>query len=278
MNCERVKEVFAEYLTADLQEGLKAEMEAHLAECAKCRDETRSSQALWAKLGSLPTVEPSPGMDARFRAMLVAERRKFAATSETVSLGDWFRGWVEPWWPRQTALQFGLAILFFAVGLVLGPMLPSLRRGEGSSATDGERAVAQLREEVSGLKQMVALTLLQQPSASERLRGVDWSGQLPAPDEQVLAALLRALDADPNVNVRLAAVDALQRYSDREMVKQALLTSLPRQNSPLVQMELIRLLVTLKARDSAPVLKALLENSDCNPTVRQSAEWGLNQL
>jgi len=73
------------------------------------------------------------------------------------------------------------------------------------------------------MKQMVMLSLLKQQSASERLRGVNWSYQIEQPDEQVLSALLRALDSDPNVNVRLAAVDALQQFARRALVKKGLL-------------------------------------------------------
>src|SRR5207244_10569381 len=108
--------------------------------------------------------------------------------------------------------------------------------------------------------------------------GVNWSYQIEQPDEQVLSALLRALDPDPNVNVRLAAVDALQQFARSTVVKRGLLDSLPRQESPLVQIELINLIVDLKEKQSVPVLKALLQNSELNKTVRERAEWGLQKL
>jgi len=128
------------------------------------------------------------------------------------------------------------------------------------------------------MKEMVTLALLQQSSASERLRGVHWSYQLEQPDREVLSALLRALDSDPNVNVRLATVDALQQFARNAQVKQGLLDSLPRQQSPLVQIELINLMVELKEKESVPVLKALLQNSELNNSVRERAEWGLQKL
>lgn len=278
MNCKRVKELSADYLIGELPEDLKAQVEAHLAECAPCREETRSSQAMWAKLSSLPASEPSPTMDARFHAMLASARRSITAEKEADSPHASLAHLLERLWPRRAALQFGLAILLFGLGLLLGTSLAGLRRDNVRAATANDRALTQLREEVSGLKQMVTLALLQQPSASERLRGVEWSHQLPAPDDQVLAALLRALDSDPNVNVRLASVEALQQFAGRAALNQGLLASLPRQDSPLVQLELIRLLVELKEKDSVPVLKALLQDSEINPTVRQRAEWGLEQL
>ena len=110
------------------------------------------------------------------------------------------------------------------------------------------------------------------------MRGVEFSYRLEQPGEQVLSALLTALDSDPNVNVRLAAVDALQQFARDALVKKGLLDSLPRQHSPLVQIELINLMVELKEKESVPVLKALLQNSELNNSVRERAEWGLQKL
>jgi len=128
------------------------------------------------------------------------------------------------------------------------------------------------------MKQLVTLSLLQQQSASDRLRGVEWSYRLAPPDEQVLSALLRALDSDPNVNVRLAAVDALHQFGADSAVRKGLLRSLEVQRSPLVQFELINLMVDLKEKGSVPVLKELSQRQDLDPTVRERAEWGLQKL
>jgi HEAT repeat protein len=139
-------------------------------------------------------------------------------------------------------------------------------------------AIVELRDEVARLRQMVTLTLLEQPSANERLEGVSYSTQLEAKDEKVLTALLQALGSDPNVNVRVAAVGALRRYADSTAVRKGLLQSLAKEDSPLVQMELIDLMVSLREKDSIPVLEQILHKADLNPTVRQQAERGLQQI
>ena len=53
------------------------------------------------------------------------------------------------------------------------------------------------------------LSLMQQQSAGERLRGVSYAYQAPASDTEVLSALLATVNQDESVGVRLAAVDAL---------------------------------------------------------------------
>ncbi len=278
MNCDQVKERFADYLVGSLDERARAEVDAHLAGCASCREETRSLQTVWKKLAALPEERPSPELDIRFHAMLEAYRQGMKQAERDASPRVTLSDLLARWWPRQPVLQFAVAVVLFALGLLLGPAFTKHERSNIAGGGTNDRALAQLREEVSSMKEMITLALLQQPSASERLRGVHWSYQLEQPDREVLSALLRALDSDPNVNVRLATVDALQQFARNAQVKQALLDSLPRQQSPLVQIELINLMVELKEKESVPVLKALLQNSELNSSVRERAEWGLQRL
>jgi len=278
MNCERVKELFADYLVERLDETVRADVDSHLTACASCRGETRNLQAMWTKLASLPEEEPSPALDARFHALLDAYRQGMKQAERDASRRVTPRDWLARLWPREPALQFALAVVLFAGGLLLGPSLTPYRQNRAAGNEINERALAQLRDEVSGMKQLVTLSLLQQQSASDRLRGVEWSYRLAQPDEQVVSALLRALDSDPNVNVRLAAVDALHQFGAEDTVRKGLLRSLAEQKSPLVQFELINLMVELKEKRSVPVLKELSQRQDLDPTVRERAEWGLQKL
>ena len=277
MKCERIQELCADYLRGELAGNQKEDLERHLRECVACREETEGAQALWARLASLPAPQPSAAMDARFAALLAAERRRLESDGEAEPFAPRLVQFLTGLWPWRQGLQFGLAAALFGLGLLLGLSLAGSHRA-GPQGIVQDPTLTQLREEVSGLRQMVTLALLQEASASERLRGAEWSSQLPAADDRVLAALLRALDSDPNVNVRLAAVGALEHFGDHASVRQGLLAALPRQHSPLVQVEVIRLLVELKERQTVPALKGLLQDTAVNPTVRECAEWGLEQL
>ncbi len=278
MNCERVKALFADYLVGCLDVTAQAEVDSHLNACASCREETRSLQAMWTKLALLPEEEPGPALDARFQAMLEAYRQGMKQAERDASRRVTLRDWLARLWPREPALQFAVAVVLFAAGLLLGPLLAKYQQNHATDDGMNDRALAQLREEVVSMKQLVTLSLLQQQSASDRLRGVEWSYRVAQPDEQVLSALLRALDSDPNVNVRLAAVDALHQFGAEDTVRKGLLRSLAEQKSPLVQFELINLMVELKEKRSVPVLKELSQRQDLDPTVRERAEWGLQKL
>ena len=62
-----------------------------------------------------------------------------------------------------------------------------------------------LRQEVRNLREVVAISLLDQQSASDRLRGVRYGASMERADPEVVDALSRTLRSDPSVDVRLAA-------------------------------------------------------------------------
>jgi HEAT repeat protein len=86
------------------------------------------------------------------------------------------------------------------------------------------------------------------------------------------------LNRDPNVNVRLAAVDALYLFYDHPEVKEGLIHSLAGQTSALVQMSLVNLLVEIRERRAVEALERLIQDQNLNPKVKKRAEMGLTQL
>lgn len=128
------------------------------------------------------------------------------------------------------------------------------------------------------MRGMMAVSLLQQSSSSERLRGVSYTSQLKEPGQGTLDALLQALDNDPNVNVRLAAADALYLFASNPEVKEGLLKSLARQESPLVQSALIDLLVVSREQRAVQALKTLIGGEKLRPEIKKKAELGIQQL
>ena len=128
------------------------------------------------------------------------------------------------------------------------------------------------------MRQLVALSLLQQQSASERLRGVSWAYRVEPSDKEVLSALLSAVNHDPNVNVRLAAVDALRPFAANQTTRDAVMQSLRQQTAPIVQVALIDLLVDLKEKEAVAELQALSVDSKINAGVRQHAQQAIGKL
>jgi uncharacterized protein (DUF1330 family) len=188
------------------------------------------------------------------------------------SLWESMNKWLAGWWPGQPVLQFGLALVLLVVGVAAGWRL----RPEPPVQPNGE--IIDLRSELRQMRQMVALSLMTQQSASERLKGVNWSYQLQQPDREVLTALLDTLMHDPNVNVRLAAVDALRQFGGQPVVRSGVVEALTRQDSPMVQVALIDLVVDLKEKESVETLRKLTQNEKLDEAVRSRAQKGIEEL
>jgi hypothetical protein len=269
MKCDKALELFADYWAGSLDSAEKAQFESHLAECPQCREEFESLNRLWTDLAGIPTEEPGHAVRSRFYAML-AEYRRDMDRSPKASLRSKFREWFGPMLRLVPSYQLGLGVLILACGFISGYLIRSMRNGSPE--------LAELRSEVREMRQMMSLSLLKQQSASERLKGVSWSSQVSHPDPEFLSTLVHTLNYDPNVDVRLAAVDALARFAGYATVRLDLIRSLPRQDSPLVQISLIDLLVQLHERQSADVFKQIIEDTNQNPQVRARAQWGLRNI
>jgi HEAT repeat protein len=152
------------------------------------------------------------------------------------------------------------------------------RNMERGPSSEERLQMGRLQDEVSAMRQMVALSMLQQQSASQRLEGVSWSTRLQQPDPQVLSALLHTLRSDPSVDVRLASLDALGRYASQPEVRRELVNSLEGKQSPLVQIALIDMLVDMHDRNAVPQLKQFQQDPKVDPTVRKRVDWGIQQL
>ena len=258
MPCEEIQNSLADYLTSHLNESVRAEIGRHLAACAACRAEYTELEAVWTTLGEIP-AEPvdSAGMRGRFDAMLESHERGTRRA--------WFA-----WWPARPVLQMSIGVAMLACGVFLGL--------HWTSAPPPSPDIAELHAELHDVRQMLALSLMQQQSATERLRGVDWSTRIDKPGNEVVSALLDTLLHDPNVNVRLAAVDALRRFSEQEAVRKATLTALGDLSSPLLQIALIDFIVETRDTDAVAQLRDLSKNPEANEAVRGRAARSLRQL
>ena len=227
--------------------------------------ERREFEETWAKLGEIPAMRAdSEAMRARFRQMLVSEQPQQKKTS----IGAWLQEHLS----LKPMIQVCAALLLVLVGIQLG------RETRPVVQTAAVPEVRELSQEVRDLRQMVTLSLMQQESAAERLKGVSWSNQLQSPGNEVVAALIDTLMHDANVNVRLASIDALKRFSERDVVRNATLQALDTQTSPLVQMALIDFMVETRDRQAINVLRRLSGDDKLDATVRARAKWGIGHL
>lgn len=269
MNCERMREQIPELLAGQLEGGARALLVEHMDACPACRQEAAGLEAVWKGLEDMDEPEPGPALRRRFQETLGAWQEGFREGRRSRG-GEAARRPVEAaWWWGWRAVAAGLLVAAGALG------------GRYVAAPGGaaHNEMAQLRGQVESLRGLVALSLLQEQSASARLRGVAYSYQLARPARDVEQALLGAVNHDSNVNVRLAAVDALAGFTGDAEARRALAEALPREDSPLVAIALVDWLARANAREAAPALLGLARNSNANEAVRKRAaevleEWG----
>jgi len=203
---------------------------------------------------------PSMRLDEQFYATLASEKRKLKGQSSfTFSLPSW-------------------NVLFpkLAMGAML--MLIGFSAGHFIQSPSEELQVSQLTEEVSELKEMMMLSLLEKESATQRLKAVSLTSEMDQVSDKVTNALFTALNQDENVNVRLAALDALKSYSKESKVRAKLIESIMIQDSPLVQMALAELMVSIQEKKSVNALKQILQNDKTTKEVKSKISESIEVL
>jgi anti-sigma factor RsiW len=275
MNCQQIEELLSDYLQNALTPAQAAEVEQHCEHCANCAQDI----VMWKKLALLPEDKPSAESRQRFDAMLhaysaTAASARATATNTapqaaaTITKPSW--NFIE--WLRS---PFG-AVAWSAALLLIGLFAGTHISNRTTTAPNDE--IASLHAEVTSMRQLVALSMLQQQSASERLQGVSWSTREDHLDPQVQSALMRTLRYDGSVDVRLAALDALSRHAAQPLVRKGVLDALQEQQSPLVQVAMIDQLTEWRDPGAAQRLRTLEQTPNLNPAVKQRAEWAIAKL
>ncbi|MEW6369176.1 MAG: zf-HC2 domain-containing protein [Acidobacteriota bacterium] len=263
MNCGNARELFADYLAGEVSPEDKQVFAAHMAECAGCRRELEDLNETWLRLGVLAEEKPGPTVSRRFYAMLedeTAKRRERARSEPSAWLQRLF-----PAWGLTTPRLRLASVVLMAVGVAAGYLI---RPGSG-------REVVQLRHDVSGMRELLAVSLLDRPSAGDRLQGISYSMLLEHTDPRTVRKLLDIVDTDPSVNVRLAAIDALYLFDNEAGVSERLVQSLRTQSSPMVQVALVDLLASWKEARAARALEQLIAEGKLHPAAAARAKANL---
>jgi anti-sigma-K factor RskA len=271
MKCEEIGELLPDYLQGGLRAEQDALVEKHIVECADCREDV----AIWKKLSQLPVEKPSAEARERFEAMLQAYqtgRSDKAAASMRVERGTRGSLWS---WLRSPVGAVAWSAALLVIGIFAGNYFGS--KPVHTSPNDRDE-IAAMHTELTNMRQMVVLSMLQQQSASERLQGVSYSRREDQLDPQVMSALVHTLRYDGSVDVRLAALDALSRHGAQPQVHKGVVDALQEQQSPLVQVALIDLMVEWRDPDAAQRLRNFVQTPNLNPTVKQRADWAISRL
>nr|WP_295928506.1 HEAT repeat domain-containing protein [uncultured Dyadobacter sp.] len=272
MNCEYTRDRMTEWLNNNLSKAEQIEVNQHLAQCPDCQEAFEADRQIWNNFEKIRVPEPSAAMRDNFYAMLddFKEKEKAAVRFSFESMMESIRGFVMPQWTVQVAFS----LLLVGLGWVIGNRTSRSK----TSATAYQQQIETLASQVQDMKSTMMLTLLENPSATERLRAVGYTSEIAQADDRVLEALFATLNNDPNVNVRLVTLEALTQYAGNAAVREGLVKSLTSQDSPMVQVALADLMVKLQEKRSVKALRTLLQKEDLNDLVKVKIEQTIKDL
>jgi hypothetical protein len=214
----------------------------------------------------IPENIPSQQMKERFNLLVSEEKAK----ASHISL--WDRLWnllaIDLPVGQYYRLAYTAGILI--IGLIAGWLI--------SPANKYQNELSSINSEVHQMKEMMMLSMLKKTSVTERLKAVSMSSELPSSYGRVVEALFHTLNNDENVNVRLAALEALAGYAEDPIVRENLIESISMQESPLVQIQLADLMVEMQERKSVDELKKIMEKENTDPGVKQLLRKSIGQL
>jgi HEAT repeats len=253
MEKEKIEDLLIDYIDGKLSEADRHLVEKELTqneESYKLYEQLKEVIQLMDKSAKL---EPSSKLKAGFDSILKSELN---ATKETKTI------FFQPAFYRVAA---AVALLIVAGGV-------------GFFIREQQAQLRAVKEEVQATKLMLMAQLDNQQSASQRVLGANVAYKMENTDDEIVNALVKAMNEDTNSNVRLAALDALRKFYHQEHVRKMLIASMATQKDPVVQIALIRLLAEMKEKEIVKELERITTDEEELPAVKDEAHAALHQL
>jgi HEAT repeat protein len=299
MSCQLHKELLERWWNDRLTAAERTELEGRLSECEDCRRELEGSRELWDLMSFMPVPEPAGEMQTQFNAMLESYKATEGDKKRSSGLAAVWQIFATR--PGMAAAFCGVLLLAgFGLGMTINrqktvvvreaaapavvktqPASPDTTKADiavKEKPQSESKQLAALTTQIHEMREMMMLTLLQNPAASERLRAVSYTSEITHVNPNIAAALLATLNNDPNVNVRLTTLEALTHFARDPVVRQGLIQSILQQESPLVQAALADVMLKLQEKRSVPSFKKLLLQKDLNGMVRSKIEETITRL
>ena len=156
------------------------------------------------------------------------------------------------------------------IGVVIGNKISQDRQHD--------QELAAIKKELEENKSMMMAMLENQQSASQRVMGATVAYEMKSADDEIINALVKAMEEDPNSNVRLTALEALGKFYQLGKVRSQLIKSLATQKDPVIQIALIRLLVQMKEKEVVNELEKITRDATVIKAVKDEAYSGILKL
>jgi len=254
-------EKIIDYINGELPAGEKQAFEERLARDPELRAAYEEEKALWSLMGNIEAPAVDDKLKSRFLDTL--QVYKEAANPHP--------GWLlrlKALWNFQPQLKMAYTLVLLCVSLGAGLYINRKNPDE----------IARMSSEISEMKQMMVLSLIENPSATERIRAVSLTNEIRNVDDKVIDALFSTLNHDPNDNVRLMTLEALTELAGNPRVREGLVHSIVSQTSPIMQSAMADVMLKLQEKSSVKPLKKMLNRGDLNSTVKDKLEQTIQEI
>ena len=262
-----IHEQYINLVTAYIEGTITSEQRSQLNELINRGEidilDVKELEVIYRNMGNLPQPEPSKEMSSRFYRMLELEKEKEKQSASIFSTGkipSWFEQLSTLAQPRRMAFALGI----FVAGVLIGNWTTPFQ--------NYRQQLNHLSDEVSQMREVMMLSLLDNDSVTERLKAVNVSMEMQPADNKVADALLKTLQNDPNINVRLAAIEALLHHASQPRVREGLVNAISTQKSPIIQAALADAMLMLQEKRSIEKFKELLDQNNLDHNVRNKLQ------
>ncbi|MFC2132630.1 HEAT repeat domain-containing protein [Bacteroidota bacterium] len=263
MKCKEVKKYLIEFVEKELDQNISSGIEEHLSGCKACNEEFKQIEFLFQEATSGKNILPPDQLDEEFYYMLNEQKK-------IIKPGLFVKEKNSSFWSKVFGISSVSPIIQIAAGLIIliAGVLTGLNiKSAGSSSGD----LADMKEEMKNIKEMLMYSLIENESPSQRIKAVSFTEEIEIPDTRLVEVLIETMNTDKNINVRMAAVYALGRYTKFEIVRDAFLTALEKQKDPGMQITIINMLVIAGERKAIEPFNKLLKNNETSALVKDRA-------
>jgi len=234
-------------------------IEQLLATYPDCSETLKQMHNTWLKLETITVPAPSTTMHAKFYQTLWEFEEAHTSIHSLKRASQ--QGLTRPF------LRYAAVAAVFVVGLAIGIWISKDEVGFTPDNNTNQ-----------GLVAAQYIDLINHPSAFKRLEIVHQIRQSNRYDQALVQALNQTLLHDPNVNVRLAAVETIVQYADHPEMRELLLKAIPYQTEPLVLTTLAKVMIELQEKRAAEQFDRLLKNGEIDAEVQKDLREAMNVL
>lgn len=269
MTCAEVQALLPEFVDGLLDSTESGDVSTHMLTCPECSKEASELKILFTAMENNRPIRPSIALKDHFMATVEAEAKAVKASKRREALGG-ARVLYGGWFSAFGKVAAAVAILL--VGVWIGYRM---RPGSGAASS---REIADLKSAVKDVKETLMINMLNNESASERIKAVNYAEEMTTPNQRVINALSGVLNNDKNVNVRLAALYSLARFANNQAVTDTLVGALSRQTEPIIQIVLINILGERKETKAIQPIRNIIADPNSLKAVKDIAIKELRKL